>query len=106
MRGVRWWCVVRVYRCDVGKSWRMYSLIEDGSVHLLEMVPASWAGWNVKRYSVQGAHDWPDMDEAEIVKYYDKYRVEAYPVTSEDEIRQVVAMVDKRRGSSCAGGAL
>lgn len=50
-------------------SWRHYSIVRDGGVTLVEMVPAAIAGWNIRAISEQGSEAWPDMTADAIVAW-------------------------------------
>ena len=51
------------------ERWRHYHVIRDSSVTILDMEPALWVGWNVRRVSRQGDDDWCGMSADSILAF-------------------------------------
>jgi hypothetical protein len=49
------------------ERWRHYHVIRNNSVTIIDMEPALWAGWNVRRVSRQGDNDWCGMSADSIL---------------------------------------
>lgn len=84
-----------VFKREIGTNWRHYSVIEGGRVHLLEMTPALWGGWNVKRYTVQGEDEWPGMDSESIRQWFIANRYDDTEIQG-DEANRVVTLAAER----------
>jgi hypothetical protein len=61
-----------------GYRWRQYSVITDGRVAIVELLPAMLCGWKFHRVTVQSHDDWGDRTRDQIVAYM---RASAYPPT-------------------------
>ena len=54
----------------VGKTeWMQLVIIRNGSVTILDLVPAAWSGWNLRSMTVQGADDWGKMSADAILAF-------------------------------------
>ena len=54
---------------DPKGAWKQLALVRDERIDWLELVPALWVGWNVKREWTQNGVDWAGHDAAAIVAY-------------------------------------
>ena len=88
--------MTRVFRRDIGELWRHYSVItSDGTVILLEMYRAIISGWFVKRCTIQGANEWPDMTGVAIASWFRQHRPDVEITGSEME--QTIKIAERER---------
>lgn len=52
-----------------GYIWCQFMIVTDGRVVIVDMKPAPLGGWHFDRVTVQGASDWPNMTQAQILAW-------------------------------------
>ena len=64
--------------------WMQYAIVEDYKLTIVELEPAAWFGWNIKRVTEQGQDEWPGMTAQEIKRYLVQFWTSFAPASDAD----------------------